>query len=133
MVAHRGYHTTNGAAENSMESFRAAIELGVYGSEADFYITTDGVVVSNHDPTIKNSAGQTLTIANSTYDQIKDIVLSNGEKVATFDDYLDILATSSKTKLVIEIKDQGDATNPSWLPRRCRRSSNPRSRPNGAT
>ena len=110
VVAHRGYHTTNGAAENSMESFRAAIELGVYGSEADFYITTDGVVVSNHDPTIKNSAGQTLTIANSTYDQIKDIVLSNGEKVATFDDYLDILATSSKTKLVIEIKDQGDAT-----------------------
>lgn len=109
-VAHRGYHTTNGAAENSMESFRAAIELGVYGSEADFYITTDGVVVSNHDPTIKNNAGQTLTIANSTYDQIKDITLSNGEKVATFDDYLDILATSSKTKLVIEIKDQGDAT-----------------------
>lgn len=110
VVAHRGYHTTNRAAENSMESFRAAIELGTYGSEADFYITTDGVVVSNHDPTIKNSAGQTLTIANSTYDQIKDIVLSNGEKVATFDDYLDILATSSKTKLVIEIKDQGDVT-----------------------
>lgn len=110
VVAHRGYHTTNGAAENSMESFRAAIELGTYGSEADFYITTDGVVVSNHDPTIKNSAGQTFTIANSTYDQIKDITLSNGEKVATFDDYLDILATSSKTKLVIEIKDQGDVT-----------------------
>lgn len=110
VVAHRGYHTTNGASENSMASFRAAIELGAYGSEADFYITTDGVVVSNHDPTIKNSAGQTLTIANSTYDQIKDITLSNGEKVATFDDYLDILATSSKTKLVIEIKDQGDVT-----------------------
>ena len=36
VIAHRGFHTTNGAAENSQASLEAAIALEVYGSEADF-------------------------------------------------------------------------------------------------
>lgn len=105
IIAHRGFHTVNGASENSIASFEAAIGLGVYGSEADFYITTDGVVVSNHDPDI-NGTG----IENSTYDDIKDITLSNGEKVATLDVYLDKIA-GSDTKLVIEIKPHSTTAN----------------------
>ena len=105
IIAHRGFHTTNGAAENSLASFRAAIALGIYGSEADFYITRDGVVVSNHDPDI-NGVG----IENSDYDDIKDIELSNGEKVATLDTYLDEIA-DAETKLVVEIKPHSTTEN----------------------
>lgn len=105
VVAHRGFHTTNGAAENSLASLTAAIELGVYGSEADFYITTDGVVVSNHDTTIDG-----ILIENATFDQIKDIRLSNGETVATLDTYLDRLGETG-TKLVVEIKQHATAEN----------------------
>lgn len=98
VIAHRGFHTTNGAAENSLASLEAAIALGVYGSEADFYITRDGVVVSNHDPDING-----VKIESADYDDIKDIELSNGEKVATLDVYLDEIA-EAVTKLIIEIK-----------------------------
>lgn len=105
VIAHRGFHTTNGAAENSLASFEAAIALGVYGSEADFYITRDGMVVSNHDPDI-NGVG----IENSDYDDIKEITLSNGEKVATLDVYLDEIEDAS-TKLVIEIKPHSTTEN----------------------
>lgn len=105
VVAHRGFHTTNGAAENSLASLTAAIELGVYGSEADFYITTDGVVVSNHDTTIDG-----ILIESATFDQIKDIRLSNGETVATLDDCLDRLGETG-TKLVVEIKQHATAEN----------------------
>lgn len=105
VVAHRGFHTTNGAAENSLASLTAAIELGVYGSEADFYITTDGVVVSNHDTTIDG-----ILIENATFDEIKDIRLSNGETVATLDDCLDRLGETG-TKLVVEIKQHATAEN----------------------
>ena len=105
VVAHRGFHTTNGAAENSLASLEAAIALGVYGSEADFYITADGVVVSNHDPDING-----IVIENSRYDDIKDITLSNGENVATLDIYLDEISEAG-TKLVIEIKPHSSTEN----------------------
>lgn len=105
VIAHRGFHTTNGAAENSLASFEAAIELGVYGSEADFYITRDGVVVSNHDPDING-----IRIENSYFDDIRDITLSNGEKVATLDVYLDEIVDAG-TKLIVEIKPHNSVEN----------------------
>lgn len=98
VVAHRGFHTRNGATENSMASFGAALDLEVYGSEADFYITRDGVVISNHDPTING-----IRLEEALFDDIRDIRLSNGELIATFAAYLDRLEGRS-TRLIIEIK-----------------------------
>ena len=59
VIAHRGYHTTNGAGENTVESFQAALDEGFYGSEADFYITSDGYIVSykNNEVEMSVSAG----------------------------------------------------------------------------
>ena len=52
VVAHRGYWKAEGSAQNSVASLKKAIEIGARGSECDVYITTDGVVVVHHDPTI---------------------------------------------------------------------------------
>jgi glycerophosphoryl diester phosphodiesterase len=100
VIAHRGYHTT-GAAENSVEALRKAQELGVYGSEFDVWITTDGVVVVNHNATVGTNAKR---IENSTYDDIKDITLSNGEKLPTLADFLEQGKKSTTTKLILEVK-----------------------------
>lgn len=100
IIAHRGYHTVNGAAQNSIASFTAAQKEAYYGSEADFYITKDGIVVSNHDTTIGGKK-----IEDSVYADIKDEKLSNGETLPTLKDYLDKLkASASKTRLILEIK-----------------------------
>src|SRR5574344_76308 len=105
VVAHRGYHTT-GSAENSVGALAKAQTLGAYASETDVWITTDGVVMVNHNasyPTDPNS----LRIDSSTYDQLKGIKLSDGESAPRLIDFLTQLKKDAKMKLVIEIKTQG--------------------------
>lgn len=107
VIAHRGYHTSaDKAPENSIASFKGAQKLGVYGSETDFYITKDGVIICHHDPTINGK-----TIENVDYAEIKDATLSNGEKIPTLEAYLNQLKENSEMKLVLEIKSHTTNTN----------------------
>ncbi len=100
VIAHRGYWNKVGSAQNSRASLKFAQELGVYGSETDIWITTDGKLMVNHDPSFNG-----VTIQTSTYAKCKDLTLSNGEKMPTLDDLLTILKNSSSpTKLIIEVK-----------------------------
>ena len=99
VVAHRGYWDTTGSAQNSRASLREAIALGAYGSETDVWCTTDGHLMINHNASIGG-----VTIQTSTYDQVKNKTLSNGELIPQLSDLLDILKTSDSTKLIIEIK-----------------------------
>ncbi|MFR5872026.1 MAG: glycerophosphodiester phosphodiesterase family protein [Alistipes sp.] len=80
IVAHRGYWKTEGSAQNSIASLEKAIEIGCRGSEIDLILTTDGVLVLHHDDAI---AGKRVDA--STYAEIKDVKLSNGESLPTFD------------------------------------------------
>lgn len=97
VVAHRGFHKS--APENSIAAVAAAQDLGVYAVETDVWRTTDGKLVINHDAKINN-----IEIQNSTYDQLKDVKLSNGESLPTLEAVLDQIAKKSGTKLIIEIK-----------------------------
>lgn len=105
VIAHRGYWDTPGSCQNSRSSLRNAQAIGAYGSETDIWITTDGRLMVNHDKAFSG-----VTIASSTYDQCKNLTLSNGEKMPTLEDLLDIIKESeSKTKLIIEIKEHTTA------------------------
>ncbi len=103
VIAHRGHWNTAGAAQNSRASLRNAISLGCYGSETDVWITTDGQVMANHDATL-----QGVRLETSTYEQVKGLTLSNGEKIPRLSDLLDILEGEGDTKLIIEIKTHTD-------------------------
>lgn len=98
VIAHRGFWT--GTAQNSRQALKNAQDNGFYGSENDIWITTDGRLVVNHDATLNG-----VTLQNSTYDQVKNLTLSNGEKISTLEDQLEMVKSSdSRTKLIIEIK-----------------------------
>ena len=99
IVAHRGYWKTEGSAQNSIASLEKAIEIGCRGSEIDLILTTDGVLVLHHDDAI---AGKRVDA--STYAEIKDVKLSNGESLPTFDAFLAVARTQKGTKPIIEIK-----------------------------
>jgi len=99
VIAHRGYWNTAGSAENSLASLIKAQELEVYGSEFDVWMTTDGVCVLNHDPTVNG-----IRIDAVTYEQLKDIKLSNGEKLPLLEDYLEQGKKAPSCKLILEIK-----------------------------
>lgn len=102
-VAHRGYWDIEGSAQNSLESLRQAGEHGFYGSEFDVYATPDGEFVVNHDDVFHG-----MNLYETPYADYKDSTLSNGEKIATLDQYLAEFQKYPKLQLVFELKSNGD-------------------------
>jgi glycerophosphoryl diester phosphodiesterase len=100
LIAHRGYWAADGSDQNSIKSLRLAAELGVYGSEFDVHLTADDIPVVYHDNIIK---GTNINIQQVSYNAIKDVVLSNGEKLPTLNDYLEAGKTLS-IQLILELK-----------------------------
>ena len=49
IIAHRGHWRTAGSSQNSRVSLQKAQDLNLFGSEIDVWLTTDGVVMVNHD------------------------------------------------------------------------------------
>lgn len=102
IIAHRGYwKALPTLTQNSRASLQAAIDERFYGSETDLWITKDDVLIINHDGSFKGHK-----IEESTYAELQNLKLSNGETIPTLDDFLSILRdrTDSPTKLIIEIK-----------------------------
>ena len=101
ITAHRGFWKCEDAqfAENSCKSLALAQENGLWGSEFDIRLTSDSVVVVNH-----NNDFNGLKIIEHTYAELKDSTLLNGEKVPTLDDYLTQGEKSARTVLVVELK-----------------------------
>ncbi len=99
VIAHRGYWKCEGSAQNSIASLMKASEAQVYGSEFDVQMTRDQEIVVNHDASIEG-----LVIADTDYDQLKDLRLKNGETLSTLDDYLNVGKQLPQLRLVLEIK-----------------------------
>lgn len=105
VIAHRGYWDVAGACRNSRRSLQNALDLNVYGSETDVWLTADGVMMVNHDATFSG-----VRLETSTADQCKALTLANGEKMPTLEEFLEMMqAYEGPTKLIIEIKTHTDA------------------------
>ncbi len=101
VVAHRGAWKSNNLPENSIASLKHAFKLNCYGSEFDVHLTLDSIVVVNHDATFFG-----INIAKSTYRQLLEKKLSNGESIPTLEEYLITGLKQNRTKLILEIKPQ---------------------------
>lgn len=101
VIAHRGYWKTEGSAQNSLRAIERAAEIKAYGSEFDVHLTADNVLIVNHDNDIQGKHIQT-----STYAELKDLKLANGEKVPTLEQYLLKFKEkgNQKIRLVFELK-----------------------------
>ncbi len=108
VIAHRGAWNTTDASQNSVASLKKALDMHIYGSETDVWMTTDGHLMVNHDPTFNG-----VRLETATYDQVKNLRLKNGELMPQLSDFLKIMQhTTSPTKLVIELKAHStDARN----------------------
>jgi glycerophosphoryl diester phosphodiesterase len=103
VVAHRGAWKANNLPENSIASLREAIRIGCTGSEFDVRMTLDYSLVINHDPHYNK-----LEIEKTTYTELTQTKLSNGEKLPTLREYiLAGLENNKTTRLVCEIKPSG--------------------------
>lgn len=77
LIAHRGAHDkTLHIQENTYEAFERALTLGCYGIEFDVHASADGVVVVNHDPTLKRLWGHDVAINTLSFKELRAIVPS---------------------------------------------------------
>ncbi len=103
ICAHRGFWESEAAAkaQNSLASLKAAQDNMFWGSEFDVHLTSDGMVVVNHDPVY-----HLTDIQKHSYKQLSAKgTLPNGEALPTLDAYLE-QGKASNSMLVLEFKKQ---------------------------
>lgn len=103
VIAHRGYWTAPGSAENSLASFTRADAVGCFGSEIDVWLTADDRLVVNHDRVYKGT-----DMEKSTFETITAIELPNGETIPPLETYLDLVRSKPATRLILEMKSLTD-------------------------
>ncbi|MFC5624215.1 glycerophosphodiester phosphodiesterase [Algoriphagus winogradskyi] len=99
VIAHRGAWKAQAHPQNSLASLKEAVKLGCEGSEFDVWMTSDGVLVVNHDADFEG-----MEIETSTYKDLLTIKHENGEKLSTVEEYLKAGKKQKGTKLIFEIK-----------------------------
>ena len=102
-IAHRGLHS-EGVPENSLASFRAAIEAG-YGIELDIQPAADGTPMVFHDYDLTRMCDDEGYISDMDLDDLaKERLAGTDEPIPTLAETLREIA--GQVPLLIEIKDQ---------------------------
>ena len=104
IIAHRGY--SGKYPENTMLSFRKAVEAGADGIELDVHLSRDGEVMIMHDEALKRTAGREGYIWDYTRAELEGI--SAGK---TKDDSYGFTPVPSLEEYLSMIKPTGLYTN----------------------
>jgi glycerophosphoryl diester phosphodiesterase len=110
VIAHRG--ASGYAPENTMASFKKALEMGAEMIEFDVHLTKDGSAVILHDDTVDRTTGRKDKISDLTYDEVSKLDAGSwfskdfaGEKIPTLQEVLEW--ANGKIQVNIEIKAAG--------------------------
>ncbi len=105
IVAHRGYHQEGGAAKNSIEALKMAQKERFEMVEFDVNMSSDGELLILHGPWHPNAKAENRMRAQfAKADEVRNIALTNGEKVPTLEEWIAQAAKCKQTKMLIEIK-----------------------------
>ena len=86
VIAHRGASAYE--VENSLAAFRRAVTQGADAVELDIHGTSDGEFVVHHDEVLRGARLATLSL-----EQVRSSPLSNGERIPTLAEALQVLGT----------------------------------------
>ena len=105
LVAHRGAHdNAEMIQENTHAAFERALNLGCYGIEFDVHESADGVLVINHDTTLKRLWGHDVAINTLCFNELRTLVPSLPSLVDVVTNY------GKRMHLFIELKAPFTAT-----------------------
>jgi glycerophosphoryl diester phosphodiesterase len=102
-VAHRGASAYE--PENTLRSFRRAIELGADMSELDVHLSKDGQVVVIHNATVDHTTNGHGAVRELTLTELQSLDAGKGEAIPTLQQVIDLVR--SKQGLYIELKGEG--------------------------
>lgn len=103
LVGHRGACAYE--PENTLRSFKKAIELGANAVEFDIRRTKDGQIAVIHDPTLGRTTNAKGRVRNFTLDELKKLDAGKGEKIPSLKEALNFL--NGKCKIIVELKETG--------------------------
>jgi len=102
-IGHRGARAYE--PENTLRSFKKALELGVDAVELDVRGTKDGEMVVIHDAEVDRTTKGKGLVGGLTLKEIKELFTEKGERIPTLEEALDFL--DKKVKILIELKETG--------------------------
>lgn len=99
-----GGHRGNPAEhpENTLASFRSAIELGVDMVECDVHLSADGELIVIHDHTLDRTTNGSGLVVQRTLAELRELDAGGGERLPVLDDVCDLVA--GRVGLCIELK-----------------------------
>jgi glycerophosphoryl diester phosphodiesterase len=100
-----GGHRGNPAEhpENTLASFRSAIEIGVDIIECDVHMSSDGELVVIHDHTLDRTTDGSGMVRDLTYAELRKLDAGNGEHLPLLREFLE-LGEEHDVGLAVELK-----------------------------
>ena len=105
IIGHRG--AMGYAPENTLASFRKALQLQVDMIEFDVYALHDGSVVVIHDPFVNRTTNGSGMVMKKSLKELRALDAGDGEKIPTLQEVLDVVG--KKAKVNIELKGKHSA------------------------
>ncbi|RQW93224.1 MAG: glycerophosphodiester phosphodiesterase [Geobacter sp.] len=102
-VGHRGARACE--PENTLLSFKKALELGVDAVELDVRKTKDNEIVVIHDADLKRTTNGEGLVSDLTLKEMKVFVTEKDQRIPTLEEVLDLI--SKKVKVFVELKEPG--------------------------
>jgi glycerophosphoryl diester phosphodiesterase len=107
IFGHRGAPGYPRRAENTIGSFKKALQYGATGLELDVRRAGDGRLVVIHDETVNRTTNGSGYVRDLAYDQLRQFDAGCGEPIPLLIDVLDEFG--ARCLLNIELKDRGIA------------------------
>jgi len=101
IISHRG--ASEYEPENTMSSFKKAVELGTHMIEFDIRMSLDRELMVIHDKKVNRTTNGKGYVKDKTVEELKELDAGNGERIPTAEEVLSQFA--NKTKFVIELKE----------------------------
>jgi glycerophosphoryl diester phosphodiesterase len=102
-IGHRGARGYE--PENTLRSFKKALELGVDAVEFDVHICKSGEIVVIHDEKVDRTTNGKGFVAEKTFSELRKLDAGKGEKIPSLNEVLDLI--NRKVKANIELKGHG--------------------------
>lgn len=115
IIGHRG--ACGYAPENTLASFRKALELGVDGVELDVHLCASGEPVVIHDESLERTTSGKGFVRERTLEELKTLDAGNGEAVSSLSEVLAML--DKRCRVFIEIKADEAAIPTALLVEQC--------------
>ncbi len=102
-VGHRGARAYE--PENTLRSFKKALELGVDAVELDMRKSKDDEIVVIHDADVKRTTNGEGLVSDLSLKEIKNLTTEKDERIPTLEEAFDFL--DKKVKIFAELKEPG--------------------------